>query len=54
MHRWAPDVLGSLLSGEGIATWCAPSAGPDGWRPTVEATHDGPDLVLRGEARPVE
>src|ERR1700722_18418024 len=50
----APDVLGALLSGEGIATWCAPVAGPDGWRPTVEATRDGPDLVLRGEARPVE
>jgi alkylation response protein AidB-like acyl-CoA dehydrogenase len=50
----APDVLASLLSGEGIATWCAPVAGPDGWRPTVEAWHDGADLVLRGEARPVE
>ncbi len=53
-HGAAPDVLGSLLSGEGIATWCAPAAGPDGWRPTVEASHEGPDLVLRGEARPVE
>jgi alkylation response protein AidB-like acyl-CoA dehydrogenase len=53
-HGAAPDVLGTLLSGEGIATWCAPVAGPDGWRPTVEATRDGPDLVLRGEARPVE
>jgi alkylation response protein AidB-like acyl-CoA dehydrogenase len=50
----APDVLATLLSGEGIATWCAPASGPDGWRPTVEATHDGTDLVLRGEARPVE
>ena len=53
-HGAAPDVLGSLLSGEGIATWCAPVAGPDGWRATVEATHDGNDLVLSGEARPVE
>ncbi len=50
----APEVLATLLSGEAIATWCAPAAGPDGWRPTVEATRDGPDLVLRGEARPVE
>jgi alkylation response protein AidB-like acyl-CoA dehydrogenase len=53
-HGAAPDVLGALLSGEGIATWCAPVAGPDGWRTTVEAGHDGSDLVLRGEARPVE
>ena len=53
-HGAAPDVLASLLSGEGIATWCAPVVGPDGWRPTVEARHDGADLVLRGEARPVE
>ena len=53
-HGAAPDVLASLLSGEVIATWCAPVAGPDGWRPTVEARHDGADLVLRGEARPVE
>ncbi len=53
-HGAAPDVLGALLSGEEIATWCAPVVGPDGWRPTVEADRDGPDLVLRGEARPVE
>ncbi len=53
-HGAAPDVLASLLAGEGVATWCAPVAGPDGWRPTVEAGHDGADLVLRGEARPVE
>jgi alkylation response protein AidB-like acyl-CoA dehydrogenase len=53
-HGAASDVLASLLSGDGIATWCAPVSGPDGWWPTVEATHDGPDLVVRGEARPVE
>jgi alkylation response protein AidB-like acyl-CoA dehydrogenase len=53
-HGPAPQVLASLLSGEGIATWCPPSVGPAGWQPTVEATHDGADLVLRGEARPVE
>jgi alkylation response protein AidB-like acyl-CoA dehydrogenase len=50
----APDVLAALLSGEGIATWCAPASGPAGWRSTVEAGTDGSDLVLRGEARPVE
>ncbi len=53
-HGGAPDVLASLLSGEGIATWCAPQSGPDGWRPTVEVRTDGADLVLRGTARPVE
>ena len=53
-HGAAPDVLASLLSGEGIATWCAPVAGPDGWRATLEAEHDGTDLVLRGEVRAVE
>ena len=37
-HGAAPDVLASLLSGEGIATWCAPQSGPDGWRPTVEVS----------------
>jgi alkylation response protein AidB-like acyl-CoA dehydrogenase len=53
-HGAAPEVLASLLSGDGTATWCAPVAGPDGWRPTVGVTHDGSDLVLRGEARQVE
>ncbi len=53
-HGAAPEVLAGLLTGEVVATWCAPVAGPDGWRPTVEATPDGADLVLRGEARPVE
>lgn len=53
-HGAAPEVLASLLSGEGIATWCAPVSGPDGWRPTVEATHDGSEIVLRGEVRQVE
>ncbi len=53
-HGAAPDVLASLLSGEGIATWCAPVSGPDGWQVTVEAKNDGADLVLHGEARQVE
>jgi alkylation response protein AidB-like acyl-CoA dehydrogenase len=50
----APEVLAGLLSGEQIASWCAPVSGPDGWRPTVEARRDGSGIVLRGEARPVE
>jgi alkylation response protein AidB-like acyl-CoA dehydrogenase len=50
----APDVLAALLSGEEIATWCAPVSGPAGWRSTVEVRADGSDLVLWGEARPVE
>ena len=53
-HGAAPDVLASLLSGEGTAAWCAPAFGPDGVRPTVEATREGNDLVLRGQVRPVE
>ncbi len=53
-HGAAPDVLASLLSGEGIASWCAPTLGPDGWRATVEASRHGSDLVLRGRSRQVE
>ena len=29
-HDAAPDVLAGLLSGEGIATWCAPPFGSTG------------------------
>jgi alkylation response protein AidB-like acyl-CoA dehydrogenase len=50
----APDVLASLLSGEGIATWCAPPFGSTRWEPTVEASREEADLVLQGEARVVE
>jgi alkylation response protein AidB-like acyl-CoA dehydrogenase len=53
-HDAAPDVLAGLLSGEAIATWCAPTFGPDRWQPTVVATHNGDEMVLRGEARVVE
>ena len=53
-HDAAPEVLAALLSGEQIASWCAPVVGRDGWRPTVEAIREGPDLVLRGAARVVE
>jgi alkylation response protein AidB-like acyl-CoA dehydrogenase len=50
------EVLAGLLSGETIATWCAPELGarPDTWRTGVEAERAGDDLVLRGEVRPVE
>ena len=50
----APDVLAGLLSGESIATWCAPPFGSTRWEPTVDARRDGADLVLNGEARIVE
>jgi alkylation response protein AidB-like acyl-CoA dehydrogenase len=50
----APDVLAGLLSGERIATWCAPPFGSQQWQPTVDVRHEGADLVLAGEARIVE
>jgi alkylation response protein AidB-like acyl-CoA dehydrogenase len=48
------DVLAGLLSGEHIATWCAPPFGSTRWEPTVEARRSGADVVLNGEARVVE
>jgi alkylation response protein AidB-like acyl-CoA dehydrogenase len=53
-HDAAPDVLAGLLSGEAIATWCAPPFGSRRWQPTVEASRTGADLVLRGDAQIVE
>jgi alkylation response protein AidB-like acyl-CoA dehydrogenase len=53
-HDAAPDVLAGLLSGEAIATWCAPPFGSRRWQPTVEASRSGTDLVLRGNAQIVE
>jgi alkylation response protein AidB-like acyl-CoA dehydrogenase len=50
----APGVLAELLSGESIATWCAPPFGSTRWQPTVDVRRDGADLVLNGEARIVE
>jgi alkylation response protein AidB-like acyl-CoA dehydrogenase len=50
----APDVLAGLLSGESIATWCAPPFGSTRWEPTVELRADGGDFVLNGEVRIVE
>jgi alkylation response protein AidB-like acyl-CoA dehydrogenase len=50
------EVLAGLLSGETIATWCAPDLGarPDAWRTGVEIERVGDALVLRGNVRPVE
>ena len=53
-HHAHPDVLAGLLSGDRIASWCAPTFGPDGWRATLEARTEGADFVVHGEARPVE
>src|ERR1700677_4099567 len=53
-HDTAPEVLAGLLSGEAIATWCAPTFGPAGWQATIDARRDESDLVLTGEARIVE
>jgi alkylation response protein AidB-like acyl-CoA dehydrogenase len=53
-HDAAPDVVAGLLSGEAIATWCAPPFGSTMWQPTVEVRRDGANLVLDGEARIVE
>ena len=56
----APDaqgeVLAGLLSGDTVATWCAPElgAGSGEWRTGVEIERAGDDLVLRGTVRPVE
>jgi len=50
----APEVLAGLLSGDQIATWCAPAVGGDGWEPTVEARRDGSGFTLHGQAGPVE
>jgi alkylation response protein AidB-like acyl-CoA dehydrogenase len=50
------EVLAGLLSGAGIATWCAPELGarPGEWRTDIEIERAGDALVLRGTVRPVE
>jgi alkylation response protein AidB-like acyl-CoA dehydrogenase len=50
------EVLSGLLSGETIATWCAPELGAraDTWRTGAEIERAGDALVLRGSVRPVE
>src|ERR1700723_443150 len=53
-HDAAADVVAGLLSGEAIATWCAPPFGSTQWQPTVDVRREGDDLVLDGESRVVE
>ncbi len=48
----APEVLAGLLSGEGIATWCAPPFGSRRWQPTVELTREASDLVNGPDEHP--
>jgi len=50
------EVLAGLLSGETIATWCAPEFGPrpGEWRTGTEIEREGDALVVRGTVRPVE
>jgi alkylation response protein AidB-like acyl-CoA dehydrogenase len=51
-------TLAELMSGQSIATWCAPvltaRVGPGAARPTVELRRQGEDLVLHGRVEHVE
>ena len=53
-HGSSPELLAGLLSGERIATWCAPTMEPEGWQAHVVASGEGTDIVLRGEVHTVE
>jgi alkylation response protein AidB-like acyl-CoA dehydrogenase len=50
------EVLGGLVSGESIATWCSPGFGarPGSPQAGVELESEGEGLVVRGAVRPVE
>ncbi len=52
----AADHLPALLAGDAVATWCAPHIDGvrDGWWSGVHIELDGDELVVDGEARPVE
>ena len=52
----AADLLPALLSGDSVASWCAPDldVGGFGWRSPVRIRLDGDGLLVDGEARPVE
>jgi alkylation response protein AidB-like acyl-CoA dehydrogenase len=52
----AADHLPALLSGDAVASWCAPHIDGvrDGWWSDVRIELDGDELVVEGEARPVE
>ena len=49
------DILPALLSGDSVASWCAPDIeGGVGWRSPVQIRLDGEELVIDGQAHPVE
>jgi alkylation response protein AidB-like acyl-CoA dehydrogenase len=50
------EVLAGLLSGDSVATWCAPELGArlGEWRTGIEIERAGESIVLRGSVRPVE
>ncbi len=49
------DLLPALLSGDSVASWCAPDIeGGVGWRSPVHIRLDGDELVVDGQAHPVE
>ncbi len=51
----AADLLLGLLSGDSVASWCAPDIESGvGWRSPVSIRLDGDELVVDGHARPVE
>jgi alkylation response protein AidB-like acyl-CoA dehydrogenase len=52
----AAEHLPALLSGDSVASWCAPHIDGvrDGWSSDVRIELDGDELVVDGEARPVE
>ncbi|MGH8994768.1 MAG: acyl-CoA dehydrogenase family protein [Acidimicrobiales bacterium] len=56
VHGAHPEVLGGLLAGTEIASWCAPAFSPGNGlgEPSVEIRRDGADFLVRGEVRPVE
>jgi alkylation response protein AidB-like acyl-CoA dehydrogenase len=53
-HGVFPEVLAGLLSGRGVAAWCAPLTKGTGWKASVSAHRRGSDLVLSGAVGPVE
>ncbi len=51
------DVLGDLLSGSSVVSWCFAERGPAGHRPeglALQIAFEGDEPVVNGEKRPVE
>ncbi len=52
------EVLGSIMAGASVASWCAPQfpvgSATGHCQPTVHITRNGDDVILNGEVRPVE